>query len=56
MVSAREEQNIDNLSRPEPIDVSAVPSCFQNQKIFKANRFDCIICDFFEACKSAASK
>jgi len=53
MVSAREEQNIENVKRPEPINVQAVPKCFQDGKTFKVSRFECIMCDYFEECKKA---
>ena len=53
MVSAREEQNIDKVNRPQPINVRSVPNCFQDLKTFRGSRFDCIVCDFFEDCKKA---
>ena len=54
MVSAREDPHIDDVARPQPIHVKAVPSCFQDSKTFKPSKFDCIICDFFEDCKQVA--
>ena len=53
MVSARENPKLDNLARPQPIQITAVPTCFQDSKTFKISKFDCIICDFFEECKKA---
>lgn len=52
MVSAHENPRIDDVERPQPIPVRAVPSCFQDSKSFRASKFDCIICDFFEKCKN----
>lgn len=51
MVSAREKPNIHDVERPQPIPITAVPSCFQDLKTFKPSKFDCIICDFFEECR-----
>ena len=55
MVSAHENPRIDDVERPQPIHVSAVPTCYQDLKTFRATRFDCIGCDFFEDCKRATS-
>lgn len=52
MVSAHENPRIYDVERPQPIHVSAVPTCFQDSKTFRASKFDCIICDFFEECKN----
>ncbi|MHA1310060.1 MAG: hypothetical protein ACTSWR_00235 [Candidatus Helarchaeota archaeon] len=30
--------------------IKSIPSCFQDFKTFKKNRFECIICDFFNDC------
>ena len=51
MVSANEKQDLDNLKVPEPISVKAVPPCFQDKKTFRVNKFDCILCNFFDECK-----
>ncbi|MHA1269176.1 MAG: hypothetical protein ACTSPY_05255 [Candidatus Helarchaeota archaeon] len=51
MVSDKIEQNLDNLKRPQPINVNSVPSCFQDGKTFKTSRFECVMCDFFDDCK-----
>ena len=50
MVSAREKQDLDEVNRPQPIDVRGVPKCFQDGKTFKKSRFECIMCDFFDEC------
>jgi hypothetical protein len=51
MVSAHEDQDIDKVNKPQPIDVSSVPKCFQDGKTFKKAKFDCIVCDFFDECQ-----
>lgn len=53
MVSAKENQDLDNVQKPEPIDVKSVPACFQDGKTFRTSRFECIMCDFFDECKKA---
>ena len=55
MVSAKDNQDIDNLlndlMKPQPINVKAPPECYQDGKTYRKTRFDCLDCDFFESCK-----
>ena len=51
MVTANERPNIDDVNRPQPIGVSAPPSCYQDGVTFKKTNMDCILCDHFDACK-----
>ena len=53
MVTDRIDQNLDNVKRPQPIDVKSVPACFQDGHTFKTSKFECIMCDFFEDCKNS---
>ncbi|MHA1268391.1 MAG: hypothetical protein ACTSPY_01270 [Candidatus Helarchaeota archaeon] len=53
MVSSREKQDLDSVIRPQPIQVKAVPKCYQDLKTFRSSRFECVMCDFFEHCKNA---
>ena len=51
MVSAYEDPRIDDVERPQPIHVKAVPTCYQDLRTYRASRFECILCDFFEECQ-----
>jgi hypothetical protein len=54
MVSARENPNIDDMEKPQPFRIQAVPPCYQDLKTYRQTKFKCIMCDFFEECKIAA--
>ncbi len=55
MVSAHENPRIDDVERPQPIPVRAVPTCYQDLKTFRVSKFECIMCDFFEECRKVTS-
>ncbi|MHA1298129.1 MAG: hypothetical protein ACTSO9_01645 [Candidatus Helarchaeota archaeon] len=51
MVSAKENPNINDVNRPQPISIKAPPNCYQDGSTFRQTKVDCILCDHFIDCR-----